>query len=499
MDNRFKPDLPTRETFLDLPPLNRWLLGSGAALLALGVLLSAGPPVASGVASAVHPYTVQGKEEHCLANLRALGSALESYREQNKGRYPLLEQTAQGQNNASQNRMTWVSQLRPLIQKDELLCPSGTGDGETTSSYGFNAALSGAKQEDIPHPEQVVVLADRGEAHDLALLPPLEGWRAANAQASKAQGDAHSGADKSESSNVDFRHRDRVGVLYADGHAEMREDDARLDDLQSWGGALAIRQARAHLLQVHPLLQDIENAGKKSDEDALSLIRQKATAGKDLEKAMQAAYGLWTQNDGASFDAGTDRWGWQLAKWADKAGQPDFLQFFDKEQSRRSEAVLQDAKKDSGDKAWQKQESHGLTLLVPANWTRDEETEARYRRTFFRSASPHIGVQVERGERIKPGPESGIEWSGMEDEYRKTYGSRYKRVSMGETTLAGEAASLWEFEIDRKDAPTLHKLYVGRSHAWDSTIFTATAPAQDFASWKPLFVQMKDGLQRSVE
>lgn len=89
MDNRFKPDLPTRETFLDLPPLNRWLLGSGAALLALGVLLSAGPPVASGVASAVHPYTSQGKEERCLANLRALGSALESYRGQNEGRYPL--------------------------------------------------------------------------------------------------------------------------------------------------------------------------------------------------------------------------------------------------------------------------------------------------------------------------------------------------------------------------------------------------------------------------
>jgi len=393
--------------------------------------------------------------------------------------------------------MTWVSQLNSLVQPDELLCPSSAGDGETTSSYGFNAALSGAKQEDIPHPEQVVVLADRGEAHDLALLPPLEGWRAAKARSSNTQGDAHSGADKPESSNVDFRHRDKVGVLYADGHAEMREDDAWLDDLQSWGGALAIRQARAHLLQVHPLLQDIENAREKSDEAAVSLLRQKATGAKDLEKAMQAVYGLWAQNDGASFDAGTDRWGWQLAKWADRAVQPDFLKFFDKEQSRRSEAVLQDAKKDSGDNAWQKQESHGLTLSIPASWTQDEETEGRYRRTFFRSASPHISVQVERGERIKPGPEAGIEWSGMEDEYKKTYGSRYKRVVMSTATLMGESASFWEFEIDRKDAPKLHKLYIGRSHTWDSLVITFTAPAKDFEKWRPLFLQIRDGLARS--
>lgn len=487
MLKRFLPELPSRAMFLDLPLLNRCLLGGGATLLALGVLLSAGPPVASGVATAVHPYTSQGKEERCLANLRALGSALESYRGQNKGRYPLLEQTAQGTSSASQNRTTWVSQLRPLIQKDELLCPSGAGDGETTSGYGFNAALSSAKQEDIPHPEQVVVLADRGEAHDLALLPPLEGWGLAKAQ-SKDNGLG--------SLNVEARHDDndgdKVGVLYADGHAEMKEAGAWLDDLQSWGGALAIRQARAHLLQVHPLLQDIENAREKSDEAAVSLIRQKATGAKDLEKAIQAAYGLWVQNDGASFDAGTDRWGWQLAKWADQADQPDFLQFFDKEQSRRSEAILQDAKK-----AWQKQESHGLTLSIPASWTQDEETEGRYRRTFFRSASPHISVQVERGERIKPGPEAGIEWSGMEDEYKKTYGSRYKRVVMSTATLMGESASFWEFEIDRKDAPKLHKLYIGRSHTWDSLVITFTAPAKDFEKWRPLFLQFRDGLARS--
>lgn len=491
MLKRFLPELPSRAMFLDLPLLNRCLLGGGATLLAVGVLSSVGPPVASSVASAAHPYTAQGKEERCLANLRALGSALESYREQNEGRYPLLEQTAQGQGSESPSRITWVSQLNPLVQKDVLLCPSGAGDGETTSSYGFNAALSGVKQEDVPHPEQVVVLADRGEAHDLALLPPLEGWGLAQAQA-KDNG--------SQSLNVAASHGDKVGVLYADGHAEMKEAGARLDDLQSWGGALAVRQARAHLLQVYPLLQDIENAREKSDEDALSLIRQRVTAGKDLktlEKTMQAAYGLWAQNDGASFDPETDKWGWQLAKWADKAGQPDFLQFFDKEQSRRCAVLLQDAKKDGGDNEWQKQESHSFTLLVPASWTRDEETEGRYRRTFFRSASPHISVQVERGERIKPGPEAGIEWSGMEDEYKKTYGSRYKRVVMGTATLMGESASFWEFEIDRKDAPKLHKLYIGRSHTWDSLVITFTAPAKDFEKWRPLFLQIRDGLARS--
>lgn len=525
-----RPDLPTRATFSDLPPLNQLLLGSGAALIALGLLWTVGPPVASGVSSGVttviHPYTSEGKEERCQTNLSTLATALSAYRTAHDGHYPQLEQVIQNKGNKPL-RLTWVSQLADSAQTSDFQCPQGVeANGDTISSYGFNAALSGVKADEIPHPDQVIVLADRGSLHDLALLPPLEGWRPASVSTNASNGT--SGSDAATSPlNVSAVHDGKIGVLFADGHTELKTPGDWLNDLQSWGGALVIRQARARLLTFYPLLQRAEDVAKgKGDAAAVAVLKDAASGtsaendpvknrsakpnpaksnptkdnpgkSKEFEKAMQAVYALWAQNDGASFDGETDRWGWQLSKWADKAGQPSFLQFFDKEQSRRSDGILQDAHQSAKNQEWQKLESNGFALAIPANWTREEETEGRYKRTFFLSPSPHITVQLEKGDRAKPGPESGIQWTGIEDEYRKTYGSRYKRIVMGETILAGEAASLWEFEIDRKDAPKLHKLYVGRSHTWDSVIFTATAPAQDFDKWKPMFEQIKDSLARS--
>ena len=503
MNNRFKPEaikpeLPTREMLLDLPLLNRLLLGGGATLIAFGFLSTIGPPVASEVRRVSHPYTSQGKEETCLANLRALGSALETYRESHNGRYPALETVAQ--NKDGKSRTTWASLLRLAVPTADLSCPSGGGDGMTTSGYAFNAALSDIAHNDIPNPENVIVLADRGETHDIALLPPLEGWRPANSQAA----DGQSAPTAAQSSNLDFRHSRKVGVLFADGHVEMREEGEWMSELQNWGGTVAISRARTRIVSLHPLLQRMENIAEQGDKNlkrdgaAVKLMREEAGKSKAFEKAMQAVWGLWVQNDptaaeGASFDAETDAWGWKLAKWSNRAGQPGFLQFFDKEQSRRSQVILEDAKRGAQDSAWQKYEGRGFTIAAPENWTRQEEQDGRYLRTYFRSLSPHIGVQIERGERIKPGPEAGIEWAGMEADFKRTYGERYQRISMGETTLAGEAASVWEFEIERKDAPRLRKLYVGRSRAWDSVVFTATAPARDFALWKPLFEQSRMG------
>ena len=62
---------------------------------------------------------------------------------------------------------------------------------------------------------------------------------------------------------------------------------------------------------------------------------------------------------------------------------------------------------------------------------------------------------------------------------------------MGEATLGGEAASLWEFEVERKGEPRLRKLYVGRSHIWDSFVIVGTAPAVDFKQWQPVFDRMR--------
>jgi prepilin-type processing-associated H-X9-DG protein len=535
MNNRFKPEdikseLPTREVLLDLPLLNRWLLGGGAALVALGFLASVGPPVASSVSRSVHPYTGQGKQEQCLAHLQAVGMAIASYREEHGGLYPILEQRSEikggksqnkdsenkdGETGAEQNRSTWVTQVSPDLIDSNFLCPSGNGDGVTTSSYAFNPALSGVNQDDIDHPENVIVLAERGEADDISLLPPLEGWRqvkAPGALASASGGTASGATGAAIENNFDYRHGNKVGVLFADGRVEFRNAGDWSNDVGRWGGALAMRQARLNLLKLHSTLGQIQkiadqvtgkgNKNQNGDEAVVKFMQQRATKDKAFEKALQATYGLWMQNDptvadGDNFDAETDRWGWQLARWAERAGQPDFLRFFDKEQSRRSQALLQEAGESARNKAWTEQQTTGYKLSVPPTWTREEQVDGRYRRTYFRPASPHISVLVERGERNTPGPESGIEWAGIEAEFKRTYGKRYKRIALGETTLAGEAASMWEFEIERKDAPNLRKLYIGRSHAWDSVIFTATAPAKDFASWRSLFLQTKDGLQRS--
>ena len=154
-----RPDLPTRATFSDLPQLNQLLLGSGATLIALGILWTVGPPVASGVSSGVtsvvHPYTSAGREERCLSNLSTLASALSAYRSAHNGRYPLLEQTVQKKNgtgikaanqtsnpdNSNSDRVTWVSQLANSAQASDFQCPLGVeAKGTEASSYGFNSA-----------------------------------------------------------------------------------------------------------------------------------------------------------------------------------------------------------------------------------------------------------------------------------------------------------------------------------------------------------------------
>lgn len=83
----------------------------------------------------------------------------------------------------------------------------------------------------------------------------------------------------------------------------------------------------------------------------------------------------------------------------------------------------------------------------------------------------------------------------MEDTFRQRYKSNYKRIQMTTGILGGEEASVWVFELKRSDGPLLRKLYLGRSHTWDSYVVACTAPARDFDKWQPVFEQLIRGFE----
>lgn len=196
---------------------------------------------------------------------------------------------------------------------------------------------------------------------------------------------------------------------------------------------------------------------------------------------------LWKRNaqaNGGERSSEVEKWGWRLSGLWAEIGQEEMKTEMNREQSRRSQGVLDAVQSGS----WEKHESElGFAIEKPVSWSVETETDGRYRRTYFRPDSPHLSLLVEKGERSTAGPEAGIQWDGMEREFRKQWGKHYKRIRMGEATLGGEVASLWEFEIERKGEPRLRKLYLGRSHTWDSFVLVGTASAADFKQWQPIF------------
>jgi len=155
-----------------------------------------------------------------------------------------------------------------------------------------------------------------------------------------------------------------------------------------------------------------------------------------------------------------------------------------REMARRSAAELQAATQ-AGSSA--REAEAGFSLQVPVNWKVEEKREGRYQRTFVRSGLKDIFVLCEVGERTKYRPASPVDWGGMEKELKRKYGSGYKRLRLGEATLARWPASVWEYEVDKLGSPRLHKLYIGHSGESASYVVACTAPAEEFAKWRPLF------------
>ena len=467
-----------REFMIGLPVVNRLLLLVGAVAALLGLLGLVARPVLGSVLMAIQPYTATGKQDICLNNIRSVAQAVAVYSSDHNGFYPPLEYET------GAKRTTWVTLLRDRTDKSSFLCPTkGVSDAETQSSYALNPVLKADEQRAVNDEEvqpETIILADRGDEHDVSLFPPLPGWRADEPSISGGNGSQDLG-------NIAFNHSGTATVVFADGHAASKRSGDWLQDLNVWGGALAVRQSAAKLKTRHSMLQQVQASLDSGDENAGAQV---LTANRDQTRTgLKAVLALWKANTGVGADIEADKWGWQLARLWGGAGEKEMMAELEREQSRRSQTELSKAQNGT----WEKHLSdYGFFVERPSDWKVETSEDDHYKRTYFRSGSPHISVQVEKSVRTVEGTDAPIDWSGMEEEQAAQAANRYKRLQIGTMDLSGQTASLWSFEVERFGEPRLRKLYVGRSHRWDSYVIVCIAPTSDWEKWQPVFDRMLD-------
>jgi prepilin-type processing-associated H-X9-DG protein len=475
--------MPSRPWFAQLPAVNRWLLGSGTVCLALGLFCLVGVPVLGATGSAVqaayYPYTQAGRQETCLSNLRHIGEALAQYRQDYDGRFPLSEYS--GPSNGAKTRFTWVTVLQERgVDTATFTCPTGRpGDGRATGSYGINPVFLGRALVDQSEVETggSMLLADRGELHDVLLFPPFASWPI------EPKAEETFAADSVATHNIDYRHSlsgsSQATVLYADGHAEAHSVGSWSDEAASWGGRMLLRASRERLEARYPLLKKIKAGSPRS------FRSQKAR----LRLALEPLHHLDRQAHSNNLqDETLQKRLWKGAGLLRSVGDPALEAQLARELDAEAGSIL----RGSGDNTDLFENESGFTLRYPAGWRTETQTDGRYRTSYFRSPSPYLQVLVERGERREPTSATTIDFSGMEDGLKEKYGTGYKRLKMGRSTLGGQEVSLWECELKKPDGPKLHKRYLGHSSMWNSTILVCTAPAGSWQGAAPLWEQMND-------
>jgi prepilin-type processing-associated H-X9-DG protein len=485
----------------DLPAINRFLALSGGLCLLLAASCLALPQVAEATRSAVHPYTAAGKGENCLANLGALHQALGLYARDNDELYPPLDYTANASASAATagevkavQRVTWVSFIGERGGNSHLQCPAGPGIGGAqqrlvqqglVSSYALNPVLSLARSGDVDKPGQTLLLADGGAKHDVSLLPPYPSWPSFAHRTVAMQAVAHQPEAATGSlSNLGLRHDGNAGALYADGHAALFAGGEGEKAAELWGGSAVLRRSLARLAgqneEAKALVAHLK-AGK--NEAAAGLLRVHR---RKLLPVRDGIATLWHLSTGESASQSVTEAGWNLARASAAAGDGTITKQLNAEESRRSQAELERTQK----AGWETETtSWGISVQKPAAWTLEEESEGRYKRIYLRSGlRTDVFVLLETGEHRRYRTPQPIDWRGMEDDLRRRYGkSGYKRVRMMPGTLNGQAASLWEYEIEKAGSPRLRKRYLGYSDGWQSHVVGMTAPAWDFQSWTPVF------------
>jgi prepilin-type processing-associated H-X9-DG protein len=478
-----------RQRCADLPLSNQFLLGCGFLLLGALLAYRIAAPISDLSRAAIKPFTVEGQKETCLAHLQSIQQALALYREDHNDRLPLLDYGSRNK------RVTWI---KAIVEPDaaenggnsggsisgggSFLCPLDSvpaDQRDLVGSYGLNPVLAGATspQSDAA---SVILLADRGKAHDVSLLPPFVSWPSTEKEGAK------------QSANIAFRHGGQAAVLYADGHADTAFAGDWLYQPASWGGPLLQKAALARLQQQNPVLTKMQ-AGR----------RLSATERRQLKRASSSLLSLWKaslQEDKAAGEPlPTEKLLWRAAYALSTAGDQSLERSLREALHGHSQALLQRIK--GG--AWSSHQAEapvangrltsGFQVSLPPGWKVETEQEGRYRNTYLRSASPYIYVLIERGERSSPASGSTIDWSGMEEDFKRKYGRHYRQMGMGVDTLGGEDVSTWQFEVRKPDGPALRKLYVGHSFAWSSYVIVCTAPAKEYEDWQSTFQTVLNG------
>ncbi len=494
-----RPRLLNRTLWSELPTLNRALALVGTCCVALAFGRLTGPPVLAGIAQAYYPYTGAGKQELCSTHLRAVALALSAYAQDYDGRFPPVDyQSKQGQ------RATWVSLLRGRAKAEDLICPVGppvptasqgaasqvTAQG-LVSSYALNPVLATAKGSEADAPTATLLLADGGTQHDLSLLPPYPSWPSFAARQT-------SGKVETADCNFDLRHNgDGLGpqapIIYADGHAGILRSGDLVTQATLWGGSAVLRRARDRIGQSSPQARELLARLKAGNgAGAASYLKANLKTNRAaLQSFSKDLVALWRLNsDESSSSDSVEQLGWQLAQAERQAeaqaGDKTMLAQLNEEQTRRCQGEV--ARVNSGN--WEARQVDGrptLRATVPALWRAESQSEGRYRRLFSRSTLASVFMLLEVGARSQSIPPQPINWSGAEAELKRRFGKAYRRLNLGSTLWAGQAASVWDYEMDKEGSPRLHKRLLGYTDGWNSYVISVSAPAKDWALWQPVF------------
>ena len=473
-----------------MPTFNRFLSVFGASCLLLALGRVGLPPALESAGQAYRPYTTAGKQEICLTNLGSIAQALAVYSRDNEGRFPPLDYL-----NVEGKRATWVSLVHSQTAESELSCPVGpklTGGPESqTASYVLNPVVATARAGEMDDASATLLLADAGTKHDVSLLPPYPSWPSYAAR--RADGSLNA-----VECNFDFRHGGQIGsgplagVAYADGHAGTLSSGSWATDSASWGGSAALRRSRSRLSlssaeagELFKRLQSDDVAGA-----AAYLSAHRAA----LKTVSGDTAALWHLNTGEHTSDSVEKLGWNLAQAWKQAGDASFGKAFDEEETRRCQAEIQRV---SG-AAWEARQtpgSPGLRCQAPSAWTAREEQEGRYKRVYLRSPLPAVYALLEVGSRVKYVTPQPIDWHGEESALQRRSGNDYRRLSLGTSTLGGQTASVWDYEVQKPGNPRLHKRLLGYTDGWNSYVLSCAAPAHDWALWKPVFDQQQSSAQ----
>jgi hypothetical protein len=477
--------MPSRQWFVQLPDINRWLLGGGGLCVALGLFFLIGVPLLSYANSSaqavIFPYTAEGKRQTCLSNLQQLSAAIAQYRDDYDDQFPVAEYSTNDSKGGQ--RKTWTALLRDRGADDaSFTCPTsraGSSDGQAISSYGFNPVLFGQTGNEGGL-STTVTLADRGTAHDTILLPPFATWPVVP-EGKNAGNNA---------GNFDFRHGDKSGnnqaaLLYGDGHADTLAAGDWTGQAATWGGDRVFTIGMERLETHYPVLKQITGSSPKA-------FRNQKT---NLRQALEQLHVLQQQSRGNSVEIeDVEKRLWKGAGILRALGDGAL------ERQLYADLLVQSLQlvKQAGE--WKPLEDEGgenlsFTLRFLSAWRVETQNDGRYRTTYFRSPSPYVEVLVEHGTRNQPTDATVIDFTGMEDGLKEKYGTGYKRIQLGYGTLGGREVSLWECELKKSDGPKLRKRYFGYSTMWNSTIVVCTAPANSFKEWESTFEQMQDSFE----